>query len=66
MYTAISTKMYEVIHDIKWSKVISVEDIEDEAVKQFIDLMEQKMQLTNKEVTFIQNAASRARTFKIS
>ena len=64
MYTAISTKMHEVIEDIQFSKTILIEDIGDEAVMQFIDLLQAKRQLSNKEVAFIQNAVNRARDFK--
>ena len=64
MHTAISTKMHEVIEDVKSSKVFSIEDIGEEAVKQFIGLLQRKRRLSNKEVAFIQNAVARARKFK--
>ena len=64
MHTAISNKMHEVIDDIKSSKVISVGDIGEEAVRKFIDLLQRKRRLSNKEVIFIQNAVGRAREFK--
>ena len=64
MHTAISTKMHEVIEDVKSSKVFSIEDIGEEAAKQFIDLLQRKRRLSNKEVAFIQNAVARARELK--
>ena len=64
MYTAISTKMHEVIEDIKSSKMMAIDDIGGNAVMQFIDLLQSKMTLSNKEVTFIHCAVGRAREFK--
>ena len=65
MYSAISTKMHEVIDDIKSTEIMAVDHIGEDAVDQFIDLLEGKITVSNKEAIFIQNAVARARGFRL-
>ena len=59
MYTAIYSKMHEVIEENKAS--INVYDLDADAIDKFISMLQNKKQLSNREVIFIQNAVRRAR-----
>ena len=62
MYTAISTKMHEVIQENDSS--LDMDDLSEDAVGKVIELLQNKRKLNNKEVQFIGNAVQRAREFK--
>ena len=62
MYTAISTKMHEVIQENDSS--VNIYDLSEDAAGKVIELLQNKRKLSNKEVQFIGNAVQRAREFK--
>ena len=65
MYSAIGTKMDEVIEDIEESETAKLYDLSPKAVGDFVNLLQQKRRMSNIEVTFFRDLVERAKQYSL-
>ena len=65
MYSAIGTKMDEVIEDIEESESVKLYDLSAKAVDNFVNLLQQKKRMSNIEVAFFRDIVERAKQYQM-